>query len=285
MRTDFEAQVRTMTDISDEEVVIRPGSRWRPINVNELWRYRELLYFLSWRDVKVRYKQTWLGAAWAILQPVSMMVVFSLFFGRLGPDNTPYAVYVFAGLLPWQLFSYVLSESSQSVVANERLVTKVYFPRLIIPMSSACTALIDFSVSLILLFVIMAYYGVRPGVAVLALPLFVMLAVLSALSAGLWLGALNVKYRDVRYTLTFLIQLWFFATPVVYSASLVPTAWRTLYGLNPMAGVVEGFRWALLGKTASPTMMVGMSVCATFAVLVGGIYYFRSVEDSFADVV
>src|SRR5881398_295884 len=240
---------------SQSTLILRPPSGWASIGFKELWEYRELLYFLTWRDIKVRYKQTVLGAAWAVIQPFFMMVVFSLFFGRLAhvpSDGIPYPVFVYCALLPWQLFAHALTESSNSLVANERLITKVYFPRLIVPISAVLGGLIDFCIAFVILLLMMAYYGIAPTWAVVTLPAFILFAIATALGVGLWLSALNVKYRDVRYTITFLVQFWLFATPVAYASSIVPERWRPLYGLNPMAGVVEGFRWVLLGKSQAP---------------------------------
>ena len=270
------------------ELVVDASARSRALRLRELWEYRELVYFLVWRDVKVRYKQTALGAAWAILQPVLAMVVFSVFFGRLAripSDGLPYPIFVYCALLPWQLFAHALAESSNSVVANERLITKVYFPRLAIPLATVIAALLDFAIAFTILLVMMVYYGVALTMAFLLFPLFVALAVLTALGAGLWLAALNVQFRDVRYTLPFLIQIWLFATPVVYPSSLVPEAWRSLYGLNPMAGVVEGFRWALLGTGALHLPMLVVSTAVAVTVLIGGLQYFRHMERTFADIV
>jgi lipopolysaccharide transport system permease protein len=276
------------TEAATEVTWIRASRGWSVPDLRELWRYRELLYFLVWRDVKVRYKQTALGAAWAVIQPVFMMLVFSLFFGRLAKmpsDDVPYPLFVYCALLPWQLFAFSLLESSNSLVANERLITKVYFPRLVVPLAAVITSLADFLISFCVLLGMMAYYRVGPTWNVLAVPLLVFLALLTALSVGLWLSALNVQYRDVRYTIGFLTQLWLFATPVAYSASLIPERWRALYGLNPMAGVVEGFRWALLGKSRSPGPMLAVSVVIVLLILVGGLYYFRRMEATYADVV
>ena len=267
---------------------IDPPSGWTSIGFRELWDYRELLYFLTWRDVKVRYKQTALGAAWAIIQPLFMMLVFSLFFGKLAgikSDGIPYPIFTFCALLPWQLFAHALTESSNSLVANERLITKVYFPRLVVPIAAVLGGLVDFAVAFAILLLMMFYYGIVPTWAIVTLPGFILLAVLTALGVGLWLSALNVKYRDVRYTINFLIQFWLFATPVAYPSSIVPEKWRALYGLNPMAGVVEGFRWALLGKHEAPGAMLWVSVAAVIAILIGGLYYFRRMEQQFADVV
>ena len=270
-----------------ETTFIRPPSSWASLGLKELWQYRELLYFLVWRDVKVRYKQTALGAAWAVIQPLFMMLVFSLFFGRLAKlpsDGIPYPLFTFAALLPWQLFAHALTESSNSLVANERLITKVYFPRLVVPIAAVLGGLVDFAIAFALLLGLMGWYGVVPGIQVLALPLLLLLAVMTALSVGLWLSALNVKYRDVRYTINFLIQFWLFATPVAYPSSIVPERWRALYGLNPMAGVVEGFRWALFG-TEPPRAMLAVSALVVLFLLVGGLYYFRRMEQQFADIV
>ena len=266
---------------------IDPPSGWTSIGFRELWQYRELLYFLTLRDVKVRYKQTALGAAWAIIQPLFMMLVFSLFFGKLAKvpsDGIPYPIFTFCALLPWQLFAHALTESSNSLVANERLITKVYFPRLIVPLSAVLGGLVDFAVAFVILLAMMFYYRIIPTWAIVTLPAFILLAVLTALAVGLWLSALNVKYRDVRYTISFLIQFWMFATPVAYPSSIVPERWRALYGLNPMAGVVEGFRWALLGKQP-PGALLAVSVAVVIAILFGGLYYFRRMEQEFADVV
>jgi len=271
-----------------ETTFIRPATSWTSLGLRELWEYRELLFFLTWRDIKVRYKQTALGAAWAIIQPVFMMLVFSLFFGRLAgmpSDGIPYPVFTFCALLPWQLFAHSLAESSNSLVANERLITKVYFPRLVVPIAAVLGGLVDFGIAFVILLGMMVYFGIVPGLAALALPGLILLAMLTALAVGLWLSALNVQYRDVRYTINFLIQFWLFATPVAYPSSIVPAAWRPLYGLNPMAGVVEGFRWALLGKAEPPGTMLWVSVAVVIALLIGGLYYFRSMEQEFADVV
>jgi lipopolysaccharide transport system permease protein len=267
---------------------IKPEPGLASLGLRELWEYRELLYFFVWRDIKVRYKQTVLGAAWAIIQPFFMMVVFSLFFGRLAhvpSDGIPYPIFVYCALLPWQLFAHALSESSNSLVANERLLTKVYFPRLLIPVSSVLGGLVDFVIAFVILFLMMAWYGIGPTWAIAALPGFILLAMASALGVGLWLSALNVRYRDVRYTIGFLIQFWLLATPVAYSSSLIPARWRALYGLNPMAGVVEGFRWALLGKSEGPGALLTVSVVVVILILIGGFYYFRRMEAEFADVV
>jgi homopolymeric O-antigen transport system permease protein len=280
--------VTTTSQHSVHTFRIEPARGWTAIDLGELWQYRELLYFITWRDVKVRYKQTVLGAAWAIIQPFFLMVVFSLFFGRLAKvpsDGIPYPVFTFCALLPWQLFSHALTESSNSLVASQNLITKVYFPRLVIPIAAVLGGVIDFVIAFVLLLLMMIYYGIVPGWPVLTLPGFLLLSLLTALAVGLWLSALNVKYRDIRYTINFLIQFWLLATPVGYPSSLIPEKYRVIYGLNPMAGVVEGFRWALLGKTEPPGAMLWVSVAVVLLLLLGGLYYFRRMEQEFADVV
>ena len=273
---------------TDATLLITPANRWIPLQLDELWEYRELLYFLVWRDVKVRYKQTVLGATWAVMQPLFMMLVFSLFFGFLAKvpsDGIAYPVFTFCALIPWQLFANALSEASNSLVGNQNLITKVYFARLVIPIAAVLSGLVDFLIAFVILLGMMLYYGIVPGWPIIALPGFILLAVLTALAVGLWLSALNVQYRDVRYTMSFLIQFWLFATPVAYSSSIVPEKWRALYGINPMAGVVEGFRWALLGKSQPPGAMLFVSALVVTALLVGGLYYFRRMEQEFADIV
>lgn len=268
--------------------VIRPSRGWVGLNLTELWHYRELLFFLTWRDIKVRYMQTALGAAWAILQPLLSMMVLTIFFGHLAkvPSNgIPYPLFAYSALVPWQLFAYALTESSNSVVLNERLITKIYFPRLVIPLASVLTGLVDFLIAFPLVIAMMIWYGITPTLAVLTLPLFVLFAMATALAAGLWLSALNVQYRDVRHTLTFIVQFWMFASPVAYPSTLVPARWRPLYGLNPMAGVIEGFRWALLRQSPAPGPMLAVSILVTAVILLGGLYYFRRMEKTFADVV
>jgi lipopolysaccharide transport system permease protein len=261
---------------------------WQALDLAELWRYRDLLYFLTAREIMVRYKQTVLGIAWAVIQPLFTVVVFSIFFGRLAgipSDGVPYPVFAFCALLPWQMFATALGTAGNSLVANQNLITKVYFPRLAIPLSVVGSSTIDFCVAFLVLLAMMLAYGVVPGIAIVTLPFFLVLALAAAMSAGLWLSALNVRYRDVRHVLPFLVQLWMFATPVAYSSTLVPEQWRWLYGLNPMAGVVEGFRWALLGVDTAPGPMLVVSTLVTAVMLTGGLYYFRRVERGFADVV
>jgi lipopolysaccharide transport system permease protein len=267
---------------------IEPSQGWISLGLEDLWQYRELLFFLTWRDIKVRYKQTVLGAAWAVIQPLFTMLVFTLFFGRLAKvpsDGIPYPLFSYAALLPWQLFAYALTESSNSVVANERLITKVYFPRLFIPLASIFSGLVDFVIAFILVVGMMIWYRVTPTWAVLTVPFFVIFTMATALGVGLWLSALNVQYRDVRYTLSFIVQFWLIASPVAYSSTLVPARWRPFYGLNPMAGVIEGFRWALLGKAQAPGPMLWISVAVVALILVSGLYYYRRMEKTFADVV
>jgi lipopolysaccharide transport system permease protein len=269
-------------------LIIEAGGSRISKQLRDLWAYRELLYFLAWRDFKVRYKQTVLGAAWAVIQPFFTMVVFSIFFGYLAKmpsDGIPYPVFAYAGLLPWSLFAHALTESSNSLVNNQSLITKVYFPRLIVPIAPLFVGLVDFGIALVVLFGMILFYKIVPGIAILTVPLFVLLALLSALAVGMWLSALNVEYRDVRYTIPFLTQLWLFATPVAYPSSLLPEPWRSLYGLNPMAGVVEGFRWALLGRTNAPGPLIAVSVAAVLVLLIGGLWYFTRMERTFADIV
>jgi lipopolysaccharide transport system permease protein len=270
------------------DLEIAPAQGLFNLDLGDLWRYRELVYFLTWRDVMVRYKQTALGAAWAILQPLLAMILFSLIFGRfagLPSDGVPYPIFTFTALIPWGLFAYALTQSSTSLVADRNLITKIYFPRLVIPLSSVLSGLLDFAISLLLLFVMMFFFQVPITWRVLTLPLFVMLAILSAVSVGLWLSALNVQYRDVRYTLSFLTQVWLFATPIAYSLTIVPEQWRWLYSLNPMVGVVEGFRWALLGTDTVVGPLFPVSIVIILLLLVSGLIYFKRMEDSFADLV
>jgi len=267
---------------------ITPPSRWWTIQFGELWEYRELLYFFVWRDIKIRYKQTAIGAAWAVLQPFLTMLIFSLFFGRLAhipSEGLPYPVFYYGALLPWMYFAASLQNATNTIVENQQVITKVYFPRLILPLSSVLSGLLDFGVSFLMFAAMLGYYRIRPTFAALWLPAFLLLAVFTALGVGLWLSALNAIYRDVRYILPFLVQFWMFASPVVYPSSLVPAKWRWLYGLNPMAGVIEGFRWSLSGSADPPTRIGLISVGAVVAVLLGGVAYFQGMETSIADVV
>lgn len=267
--------------------VVRPSHGWAAPDLGELWEYRELAWFLVWRDIKVRYKQTALGAAWAILQPVLAMLVFSLFFGRLAgmpSDGLPYPLFVYTALVPWTFFAYSLDQSANSLVTNSQIVSKVYFPRALAPLASALSGLLDLALAMLVLFAMMAYFGVWPTWNMVWLPAFVLLAIVASLAVGMWLSALNVMYRDVRYTVPFLVQIWLFATPVIYPSSLLSEPWQAVYALNPMVGVVEGFRWALLGLPAAPTVQVGVSLLASMLLLIGGLLYFHRVEDRFADL-
>jgi lipopolysaccharide transport system permease protein len=269
-------------------VEIRPSEGWKALKLDELWEYRELLYFLSWREVKVRYKQTAIGAAWAILQPLLTMLIFSLFFGRLAKlpsDGVPYPLFSLAGLAPWTFFTNGLSLSSNSLVGNANLITKVYFPRLTVPISATLSGMVDFSLSFLMLCGLAAWYGTKPTMHIFWLPVFLLMAIATALGAGLWLSALNVEYRDVRYVVPFLLQFWMFGTPIAYATSIVPQQWRVLYGLNPMVGVVDGFRWALLGTSTAPGAGVWASVAMSLVLLISGALYFRRMETTFADVV
>lgn len=267
--------------------VIRPVRGWISLNLSEVWEYRDLLLLLAARDIKIRYKQTALGAIWAILQPLLTMVVFSLFFGRLAKvpsDGLPYPVFAFAALVPWGFFSTSLSQSSNSLVGNANLLKKVYFPRLVIPISCSASAMVDMVIAFMVLIGFMAWYRVLPTVNIVWLPLLVALALATSLGSGLWLAAASVRYRDVRHVVPFMLQFWMFATPIAYPSSLLPEPWRSLYGLNPMAGVVEGFRWALLGSPA-PGPIILVSGFAATLLLLSGAYFFRRTEYSFADVV
>jgi lipopolysaccharide transport system permease protein len=267
---------------------IAPSRGWLPVNCHELWEYRELLYFLIWRDVKVRYKQTLLGVAWAILQPLFTMVLFSLFFGRLAKvpsDGAPYPIFSYTALVIWTFFANGLTQSSNSLITNANLIKKVYFPRLAVPVAAVLAGLVDFVPAFFILLGMMAYYGLYPTDQMIWLPAFLLLALVTALGVGMWLSALNVRFRDIRYTIPFIVQCWLFTTPIAYPSSLVPEPWKTWYGVNPMAGVVEGFRWALLGTGAAPGPMIVVSSLAALAVLVSGLFYFRRAEKTFADIV
>jgi len=268
-------------------IVIRPPRKWVPVDLHELWAYRELITAFTMRDVKLRYKQTGLGIVWAVLQPLLTMAIFTIIFGGLAKmpsDGIPYPLFVLAALLPWLLFAEGLTRSTTTMVTNSNIMTKVYFPRLIMPLSSILSPLVDFAVSFIILLAMMVYYGFVPTFNLIFLPVFILLALATSLGVGLWLSALNVKYRDFQYTVPFLIQIWMFASPVVYASSLVPTSLRVWYGLNPMAGVIEGFRWALLG-TGTPNAMVLVSVGVVILILVSGMFYFRRMEQYYADIV
>jgi lipopolysaccharide transport system permease protein len=267
---------------------IEPIRGWANLKLKELWEYRELLYFLIWRDVKVRYKQAALGAAWAILQPLLTMLIFSLIFGlfaKVPSDGTPYPLFAFTALVPWNFFAGALGQSSNSVVGSANLISKVYFPRLAIPIAAVLAGLVDFGIAFLVLLGMMAYYRHAPTVHVLWLPVFVLLELCAAMGVGFWLSAMNVKYRDVRYVVPFLVQFWMYASPIIYPSSLIPVRYRTLYALNPMVGVVDGFRWALLGTKTPPGAVVLVSGVMTVLFLIGGAMYFRRMEAHFADVV
>ena len=272
----------------EDVMFLRPSRGWSALNLRDLWLYRELVYFLTWRDIKVRYKQTVLGAGWAILQPLINMVVLSVIFGnfaKMPTEGIPRPIFTFAALLPWGLFSKALNDAGRSMLSNRNMITKIYFPRLIIPLSSVLGGVVDFLIQFGILILMMIYYGFPPTVNIWALPLFLLLALATALGFGLWLSALNVLYRDVNYILPFLTQLWVLVTPVAYSSKVVPDQWRILYALNPMVGVVEGFRWALLGTETVPGANMILSVVISLVLLVTGMYYFRRMERTFADMV
>jgi lipopolysaccharide transport system permease protein len=267
---------------------IQPTKGWVSLRLSELWDYRELFYFLVWRDIKVRYKQTALGITWAIMQPIFTVVIFSVFFGRLAKipsDGIPYPLFSFTALVPWTFFSYGLNQSSNSLVGSANLITKVYFPRLAVPIASIVAGTVDFLLAFVVLIAMMVYYRVPPTRNIMFLPLFFLLTVVTSLGVGLWLSALNVKFRDVRLALPFLVQLWMFATPIAYPSSLLHGSWRNVYGLNPMVGVVEGFRWALLGVKSPPGTIVYISAIIAMLLLTGGVMYFRRMEKTFADLV
>jgi len=270
------------------EILIAPRSGWAPLELRELWSYRDLLYFLIWRILKVRYKQTVLGIAWAVIPAVATMVIFTLIFGRLvgvTSNGSPYALFSFAALVPWTYFANAVTQSTNSLVENERLLTKVYFPRLLLPLATTIASLLDFLVGFVVLVVLMFSFGVVPTAVFLTLPAFAALMVAAAFGVGLCLSALNVYYRDVRYATAFLIQFWLFATPVAYATSIIPTAWRPLFAVNPMVGVIDGFRWAVLENAPAPRVDLLISVFSVVVTLCVGLFYFRRVEDSFADVV
>jgi lipopolysaccharide transport system permease protein len=274
--------------IPTRTIRIAPRTGWVSLSLNELAEYRELLYLLVWRDIKVRYKQTVLGAAWAVIQPFFTMVVFSLFFGRLAgvpSDGIPYPIFAYAALVPWNFFANGLSQSSDSLVSSANLIRKVYFPRLAVPIAAVLSGTVDFAISFSVLMAMMVYYGRTPTAHVLWLPALMLLALATALGVGLWLSALNAYYRDVKYTVPFLVQFWMFATPIAYPSSLLGEPWRTIYGFNPMAGVIEGFRWALLGTNTSPGPMLAASAAASVVLLVSGAFYFRRMEKAFADII
>lgn len=265
---------------------IAPPRGWLDLDLREIWEYRELLYFFAWRDLKVRYKQTVIGVAWVVLQPFFTMLVFSLFFGRLAKvpsEGLPYPIFYYCALLPWTYFAGALTNATNTMVEHQKVITKVYFPRVLLPFSAVVSGLVDFAIAFLMLAWMMLHYRLVPTKAVLLLPLFLMLAVASALAIGLWLAALNAIYRDVRYAMPFFVQLWLFASPVAYPSSLVPKQWRWLYGLNPMAGVIEGFRWCLTGHGQPPNSLVLASAVGVLLLLAGGLIYFQNVEGTMAD--
>jgi len=286
--TDDSVTRDSTTPSSDERIyVIQSVRGWRLLDLRELWTYRELIYFLTWRDIKVRYKQTALGVAWAVLQPLALMAVFTLLFGRLAKipsEGIPYPLFAFAGLLPWQIFSRTLNEATASLVKDHRLVAKIYFPRVIIPLSTTLAGMLDFLIASGVLVILMVVYGVAPGLALLNLPLFIVLMFMTALGIGLWLSALNVQYRDVGFTIPFLTQFLLFLTPVVYPSTMVPENFRMMYALNPMVGVIEGFRWSLFGVGRGWSSMLLVSVGVAVGLFFGGIVWFRSKERGFVDI-
>jgi lipopolysaccharide transport system permease protein len=272
---------------ADHTVVIRPSKGFSKLDLAALWQFRELFYFLVWRDVKIRYKQTVIGAAWAIVQPVMTMVIFTLIFGnfaKIPSDGLPYAVFSYTALLPWNYFAQAITRSGDSLVGDANLIKKVYFPRLIIPLAAVSSPLVDLCVSFLVLLAMLAWFGIAPGWGVLVLPLFLVLAFMTALAVGLWLSPLNARYRDIRYTIPFLIQFWMYASPVVYSVNMVPEKWRPLFSLNPLAGVIEGFRWALLGKGDPAIGIILISACIVLMLLLGGMFFFKRMERYFADI-
>ena len=280
---------QSITAQHDEEIIfIKPTKGWGSLNLRELWLYRELIYFLTWRDLKVRYKQTVLGAGWAILQPVLSMIVFSIFFGSLlnvPSEGVPYPIFSYAALLPWGVFAKALNDTGRSLVSNRAMLTKIYFPRMVIPLASVFSSLADFLIAFIVMLGLMLYYRIAPTSNIWTLPFFLLLAVITALGVGLWLSAMNVLYRDIGYMIPYITQLWFYLTPIVYSSSEVPEQWQFFYALNPMVGVVEGFRWALLGTADAPDPMIAVSATISVVIFISGMFYFRRMERTFADMV
>jgi lipopolysaccharide transport system permease protein len=268
--------------------IIEISRGWSPLRLRQIWPYRELLYFLTWRDIKIRYKQTAFGASWAVLQPVLTMIIFTIVFGhfaKLPSNGVPYPAFIYCGLLPWTFFSYAIGQSANSIVGNANLISKVYFPRLVIPIAAILSGLLDFAIAFVVFLGMLLYYGLRPTAAIITLPVFFLLALAAALAVGIWLSALNVQYRDVRHTLPFLTQIWLFATPIVYPSSLIRGPLHLVLALNPMAAAVEGFRWALLGKISLDGVSFALSSTVTVIALLGGLYYFRRMERYFADIV
>ena len=286
---DVPSALQTPTQAAPPALRISPPGRWWAIPFAELWENRELIYFFVWREIKVRYKQTAIGAAWAVLQPFLTMLLFTVVFGRFAripSEGMPYPIFYYSALLPWTYFASSIQNATNAIVQNQGMITKVYFPRLALPLSSVLSGLVDFGVSFLMFVAMMIYYGIRPGIPLLFFPVFLLLAILLAAGTGLWLCAMNALYRDVRYVVPFLVQFWMFASPVVYPASIIPAKWRWLYGLNPMAGVIEGFRWSLSGRGGAPPerLMLG-SVLIIAALLVSGLFYFQKMEATIADVV
>jgi lipopolysaccharide transport system permease protein len=282
------AQSTITTKPTEEVIILKPTKGWGSLNLGELWLYRELVYFLTWRDLKVRYKQTALGAGWAILQPVLSMVVFSIFFGGLlnvPSEGVPYPIFSYAALLPWGMFSKALNDTGRSLVSNRAMLTKIYFPRMVIPLASVFSGLVDFLIAFLVMLGLMFYYRIPPTSNVWTLPLFLLLAVVTALGVGLWLSSMNVLYRDIGYMIPYLTNLWFYLTPIVYPASKVPEQWQFIYALNPMVGVVEGFRWALLDTSEAPGPMILVSALIALVIFITGMFYFRRMEKTFADMV
>ena len=272
----------------DKAILIKPSTGWAALDLKDLWIYRELVYFMTWRDLKVRYKQTLLGASWAVLQPFLTMVVFSIFFGGLAQvssDNVPYPIFSYTALLPWTLFSKALLDASKSLVSSSHIITKIYFPRIILPLATILAGIVDFLIAFVVLLGMMVYYQVSPTVNIWTLPLFFLLALVTAMGVGLWLSALNVLYRDINYATHFITQFWMFITPIVYSASMIPDQWRLVYAVNPMAGVVNGFRWALLGVGSPPGLDLLVSVTVASILLISGLFFFKRTERLFADMV
>ena len=281
-------EVESLTERETVQWGIAPPRGWFELNLREMWDFRELLYFFVWRDLKVRYKQTAIGVAWVVIQPLLAMLVFTLFFGRLAKmpsEGLPYPLFYYTALLPWMYFATALTNATNTIVEHQRVITKVYFPRMILPLSAVLSGLVDFAIGFVLLIGMMLYYHQVPTVSTLVLPFFVLLTVATALAMGLWLSAVNAIYRDVRYVVPFLVQFWMFASPVAYPSTLVPVRWRWLYGLNPMAGVIEGFRWALTGHGQTPGALVLVSAGTVLFLLIGGVVYFQKMEGTIADMV
>lgn len=282
-----------MTEIAKHEpstIYIKPTTGLAALNLRDLWIYRELVFFMIWRDIKVRYKQTALGAAWAVLQPILTMLVFNFLFGNIAKMQTdggiPYPIFSYTALLPWGLFATALNSASRSLTSNQNMITKTYFPRLVLPMASVLGGLLDFAIAFVVLIGMMVYYGITPGIhALWAVPLFILLSIITALGVALWLSAINVQYRDVGYALPFLSQFWMFVTPIAYSSKVISEQWQVIYALNPMAGVVNGFRWALLGVGNPPDLLIGVSAAISLLILVSGLFYFRNMERTFADTI